>query len=113
MYSSDRIFFNSMYDFGRRALLIIVSALPATEPLDHGKHTLLINILTAVLGAMFFVAAIIVVMVFKKLKREKIKKQLAIETATAVIVTHWTKKVTVEKPQISGTPNETAEGLVS
>lgn len=61
---------------------------------------------------MFFVAAIIVVMIFKKLKREKIKKQLAIETARAVIVTHWTKKVTVEKPQMNGSPNNTGDGLV-
>lgn len=62
---------------------------------------------------MFFVAAIIVVMIFKRLKEEKIKKQLAIETARAVIVTHWTKKVTVEKPQMNGTMNTTEEGLVS
>lgn len=90
----------------------LISALPITEALDHGKHTLLINILTTVLGAMFFVAAIIVVMIFKKLKREKIKKQLAIDTARAVIVTHWTKKVTVEKPQMNGSPNTTGECLV-
>lgn len=83
------------------------------EAPDHGKHTLLINILTAVLGAMFFVAAIIVVMICKKLKREKEQKQLAIETARAVIVTHWTKKVTVEKPQMNGSPNTTGEALVS
>jgi archaellum biogenesis protein FlaJ (TadC family) len=73
----------------------------------------LINILTAVLGALFFVAAIIVIMVFKKLKREKIKKQLAIETARAVIVTHWTKKVTVEKPLLNGTATDHTDGLVS
>lgn len=91
------------------------AAYPVTKqaPLESGKHALLINILTAVLGAMFFVAAIIVVMIFKKLKREKIKKQLAIETARAVIVTHWTKKVTVEKPQINGTNVDASEGLVS
>lgn len=88
-------------------------AFPVTEALDHGNHTLLINILTAVLGAMFFVAAIIVVMIFKKLKREKIKKQLAIETARAVIVTHWTKKVVVEKPTSNGSPATTGDGLVS
>lgn len=52
-------------------------------------------------------------MIFKKLKREKIKKQLAIETARAVIVTHWTKKVTVEKPQMNGAVTNTADGLVS
>ncbi|XP_048478000.1 fibroblast growth factor receptor homolog 1 isoform X2 [Plutella xylostella] len=83
-------------------LTVLESLPPEKEIVDHGKHSLLINILTAVLGAMFFVAAIIVVMIFKKLKREKIKKQLAIETARAVIVTHWTKKVTVEKPPMNG-----------
>lgn len=87
-------------------------ARPDLEPVDHGKHTLLINILTAVLGAMFFVAAIIVVMIFKRLKREKLKKQLAIETVRAVIVTHWTKKVTVEKPQMNGSTDTTGEALV-
>ena len=81
--------------------------------LDHGKHTVVVNVVTAVLGAMFFVAAIIVVMIFKKLRQEKEKKQLAIETARAVIVTHWTKKVTVEKPQMNGTINAAGEGLVS
>lgn len=94
-------------------LVYFLPAFPVSLVPDHGKHTLLINILTAVLGAMFFVAAIIVVMIFKKLKREKIKKQLAIETARAVIVTHWTKKVVVEKQGLNGTPTTTGDGLVS
>ncbi|CAG9567879.1 unnamed protein product [Danaus chrysippus] len=102
---------NTLGNTTAKGYLTVLDSLPITEALDHGKHTLFINILTAVLGAMFFVAAIIVVMIFKKLKREKIKKQLAIETARAVIVTHWTKKVTVEKPQMNGTEN-TAEGLL-
>ncbi|KAJ8709066.1 hypothetical protein PYW07_008892 [Mythimna separata] len=93
-------------------LTVLESAPPIQEAQDHGKHTLLINILTVVLGAMFFVAAIIVVMICKKLKREKEQKQLAIETARAVIVTHWTKKVTVEKPQMNGSPAATGEGLL-
>ena len=93
--------------------VIFAAAPPIQEAQDHGKHTLLINILTVVLGAMFFVAAIIVVMICKKLKREKEQKQLAIETARAVIVTHWTKKVTVEKPQMNGSPTTTGEALVS
>ncbi|KAM3960814.1 LOW QUALITY PROTEIN: fibroblast growth factor receptor [Aphomia sociella] len=92
--------------------LTVLDSMPETEQLDTGKHTLLINILTVVLGAMFVVAAIIVLMIFKKLKREKIKKQLAIETARAVIVTHWTKKVTVEKPQMNGSPNASGEALL-
>ncbi|KAL4717263.1 hypothetical protein ACJJTC_017150 [Scirpophaga incertulas] len=103
---------NNLGNTTAKGYLTVLESLPDKEPLDHGKHTLLINILTAVLGAMFFVAAIIVVMIFKKLKREKLKKQLAIETARAVIVTHWTKKVTVEKPQINGTPTDHADGLL-
>lgn len=102
-----------LYQEHRFNVTILILAFPVTEALDHGKHTVFINVVTAVLGAMFFIAAIIVVMIFKKLKREKIKKQLAIETARAVIVTHWTKKVVVEKPQMNGTTNTTEEGLVS
>ncbi|CAH2235693.1 jg18062 [Pararge aegeria aegeria] len=103
---------NSLGNTTAKGYLTVLDSLPETKPLDHGKHSLLINVLTAVLGAMFFVAAIIVVMIFKRLKEEKIKKQLAIETARAVIVTHWTKKVTVEKPQMNGTQNTTEEGLI-
>ncbi|XP_047508210.1 fibroblast growth factor receptor homolog 1-like isoform X2 [Pieris napi] len=103
---------NSLGNTTAKGYLTVLDSFPVPEALDHGKHTLLINILTAVLGAMFFVAAIIVVMIFKKLKQEKLKKQLAIETARAVIVTHWTKKVTVEKPLLNGTQNVTEEGLL-
>ncbi|CAH2054795.1 unnamed protein product, partial [Iphiclides podalirius] len=103
---------NTLGNTTAKGYLSVVESFPAPEPINHGKHTLLINILTAVLGAMFLVAALIVVMIFKKLKREKIKKQLAIETARAVIVTHWTKKVTVEKPQMNGSPTTTGEVLL-
>ncbi|XP_028157928.1 fibroblast growth factor receptor homolog 1-like isoform X1 [Ostrinia furnacalis] len=103
---------NTLGNTTAKGYLTVLESIPEKEPVDHRKHALLINILTAVLGAAFFVAAIIVVMVFKKLKREKIKKQLAIETARAVIVTHWTKKVTVEKPAMNGTVNSTADGLL-
>ncbi|XP_013147633.1 PREDICTED: fibroblast growth factor receptor homolog 1-like isoform X2 [Papilio polytes] len=103
---------NTLGNTTAKGYLSVVDSFPAPEPINHGKHTLFINILTAVLGAMFLVAALVVVMIFKKLKREKIKKQLAIETARAVIVTHWTKKVTVEKPQMNGTPSTTGEGLL-
>ncbi|XP_045504360.1 fibroblast growth factor receptor homolog 1 isoform X2 [Colias croceus] len=103
---------NSLGNTTAKGYLTVLDSFPVPEALDHGKHTLLINILTAVLGAMFFVAAIIVVMIFKKLKQEKLKKQLAIETARAVIVTHWTKKVTVEKPQMNGEQVASGEGLL-
>ncbi|CAH2095154.1 unnamed protein product [Euphydryas editha] len=104
--------FNTLGNSRAKGYLTVIDSLPVTEAVDHGKHTVLINVLTAVLGAMFFVAAIIVVMIFKKLRKEKEKKQLAIATARAVIETHWTKKVTVEKPQMNGTPNADGEGLL-
>ncbi|XP_049693500.1 fibroblast growth factor receptor homolog 1 isoform X2 [Helicoverpa armigera] len=103
---------NSLGNTTAKGYLTVLESQPVQEAPDHGKHTLLINILTVVLGAMFFVAAIIVVMICKKLKREKEQKQLAIETARAVIVTHWTKKVTVEKPQMNGSPTATGEALL-
>ncbi|XP_026736083.1 fibroblast growth factor receptor homolog 1-like [Trichoplusia ni] len=103
---------NSLGNTTARGFLTVLESPPVQEAPDHGKHTLLINILTVVLGAMFFVAAIIVVMICKKLKREKEQKQLAIETARAVIVTHWTKKVTVEKPALNGSPTATGEALL-
>ncbi|KAF9813791.1 hypothetical protein SFRURICE_007946 [Spodoptera frugiperda] len=103
---------NSLGNTTAKGYLTVLESPPVQEAPDHGKHTLLINILTVVLGAMFFVAAIIVVMICKKLKREKEQKQLAIETARAVIVTHWTKKVTVEKPQMNGSPTATGEALL-
>ncbi|CAH0677611.1 unnamed protein product [Spodoptera exigua] len=103
---------NSLGNTTAKGYLTVLESPPVLEAPDHGKHTLLINILTVVLGAMFFVAAIIVVMICKKLKREKEQKQLAIETARAVIVTHWTKKVTVEKPQMNGSPTATGEALL-
>ncbi|XP_063535886.1 fibroblast growth factor receptor homolog 1-like isoform X1 [Cydia strobilella] len=104
---------NTLGQATAKGYLTVLESMPVPVVPEHaGKHTLLVNILTAVLGAMFFVAAIIVVMIFKKLKQEKIKKQLAMETARAVIVTHWTKKVTVEKPQIDGSPSSAEEALL-
>ncbi|XP_059046894.1 fibroblast growth factor receptor 1-like [Achroia grisella] len=103
---------NSLGNSTAIGYLTVMDSLPEPEQLDTGKQTLFINIMTAVLGALFVVAAIIVLTVFKMFKREKIKKQLAIETARAVIVTHWTKKVTVEKPQMNGSPNVSGEALL-
>lgn len=76
---------------------------------------MLVNILAGVLCTMFLIAMIIVICIFKKLKREKMKKHLAIETARAVVVTHWTKKVTVEKQNLENgqTTGAVTEPLVS
>lgn len=56
---------------------------------------------------MFFaVGVVVVIYIFHRLKREKMKKLLAIETARAAVVTQWTKKVIVEKQKLVNAQNE-------
>lgn len=66
------------------------------------------NILVVALCCMFLIAVAVVVSVFHRLKREKIKKLKALETAAAV--THWTKKVIVEP---ANRPNSGTASTVS
>uniref|UniRef100_A0A8D8VDX5 receptor protein-tyrosine kinase n=1 Tax=Cacopsylla melanoneura TaxID=428564 RepID=A0A8D8VDX5_9HEMI len=61
-----------------------------------------ITILVGVLCATFFLGVCIVLNVFRRLKREKLKKMLAIETAKAAIGAQWTKKIIIEKQMSSG-----------
>jgi len=56
-----------------------------------------VNVLAAILCVFFAVGVVVVIYIFHRLKREKMKKLLAIETARAAVVTQWTKKVIVEK----------------
>jgi len=69
-----------------------------------------INAMIWVLGGLSIAITIFGMCSYKKFKREKIKKHLAMETARAVVITHWTKKVTVEKPNIE---NGSVAGSVS
>lgn len=65
----------------------------------------LVNILAGVLCTFCLLGIIMVVTIFRRLKREKMKKLLAIETARAAVVTQWTKKVIVEKQQLANGQN--------
>lgn len=53
-----------------------------------------------------------VIYIFHRLKREKMKKLLAIETARAAVVTQWTKKVIVEKQKLVNAQNAIEEELL-
>ncbi|CAK9808362.1 Fibroblast growth factor receptor homolog 1 [Anthophora quadrimaculata] len=77
---------------------------------DHGipltaKPQILVNVLAAVLFIFFAVGVVVVIYIFHRLKREKMKKLLAIETARAAVVTQWTKKVIVEKQNLVNAQN--------
>ena len=56
----------------------------------------MVNLLAGCLCTFFLLAMVVMVAIFRRLKREKLKKLKAIETARAAVVTHWTKKVIVE-----------------
>ncbi|XP_039283347.1 fibroblast growth factor receptor homolog 1 isoform X3 [Nilaparvata lugens] len=86
------------------AYLQVVEELPTTQVV-LAPHSKLVNILAVVLCVMFLVCVCIVMNIFRRLKREKLKKLLAIETARAVIGTQWTKKVIVEKQTLSNEEN--------
>lgn len=53
----------------------------------------------------FFLGVFVVIYILHRLKREKMKKLLAIETARAAVVTQWTKKVIVEKQSLVNAQN--------
>ena len=69
------------------------------------KPQILVNVLAAVLFIFFAVGVVVVIYIFHRLKREKMKKLLAIETARAAVVTQWTKKVIVEKQNLVNSQN--------
>ncbi|XP_032663228.1 fibroblast growth factor receptor homolog 1-like isoform X2 [Odontomachus brunneus] len=85
--------------------------LRVVETLDEQKIPLtarpqvLVNVLAAVLCVFFALGVIVVIYIFHRLKREKMKKLLAIETARAAVVTQWTKKVIVEKQNLVNAQN--------
>lgn len=82
-------------------IIVIQSALDEPRiPLAARPQYLLVNILAAVLFVSFAVGIVVVIYIFHRLKREKMKKLLAIETARAAVVTQWTKKVIVEKQNL-------------
>ncbi|XP_051176629.1 fibroblast growth factor receptor homolog 1-like isoform X2 [Leptopilina boulardi] len=74
-------------------------------PLTARSQSLLVNVLAAVLIVFFAFGGIVVGYIYHRLKREKMKKLLAIETARAAVVTQWTKKVIVEKQNLVNAQN--------
>ena len=74
-------------------------------PLTARPHPVLVNVLASVLFVFFAVGVVVVIYIFHRLKREKMKKLLAIETARAAVVTQWTKKVIVEKQNLVNSQN--------
>ncbi|XP_046749784.1 fibroblast growth factor receptor homolog 1-like isoform X2 [Diprion similis] len=74
-------------------------------PLTARPQSVLVNALAGILCTSFLFGIIIVVSIFRRLKREKMKKILAIETARAAVVTQWTKKVIVEKQHLANAQN--------
>lgn len=78
------------------------------EPQQMAKFQLtLVNVMAILLFILFVVGVVIMLFVFHrlKIKRKKMKKLLAIETARAAVVTQWTKKVIVEKQNLANAQN--------
>ncbi|XP_012526054.2 fibroblast growth factor receptor homolog 1 [Monomorium pharaonis] len=94
---------NTLGETFSSAYLRVVETLDEQKVLLTAKPHILVNVLAAILCLFFAVGVVVVIYIFHRLKREKMKKLLAIETARAAFVTQWTKKVIVEKPN---SPNE-------
>ncbi|XP_008545784.1 fibroblast growth factor receptor homolog 1 isoform X2 [Microplitis demolitor] len=91
--------------FSSAYLSVVESIEPPRVPITARPQLLLLNILAAVLFVFFAVGVVVVIYIFQRLKREKMKKLLAIETARAAVVTQWTKKVIVEKQNLVNDQN--------
>ncbi|XP_044003439.1 fibroblast growth factor receptor homolog 1-like isoform X1 [Aphidius gifuensis] len=97
---------NSLGETFSSAYLSVVETLePPRVPVKARPQILILNILAAVLFVFFAVGVVVVIYIFHRLKREKMKKLLAIETARAAVVTQWTKKVIVEKQNLINAQN--------
>ncbi|XP_057340805.1 fibroblast growth factor receptor homolog 1-like isoform X1 [Microplitis mediator] len=91
--------------FSSAYLSVVESIEPPRVPITARPQLLLLNILAAVLFVFFAVGVVVVIYIFQRLKREKMKKLLAIETARAAVVHQWTKKVIVEKQNLGNDQN--------
>ncbi|XP_043248037.1 fibroblast growth factor receptor homolog 1-like isoform X2 [Colletes gigas] len=95
---------NTLGETFSSAYLRVVESLDDRVPIP-AKPQILVNVLAAVLFIFFAVGVVVVIYIFHRLKREKMKKLLAIETARAAVVTQWTKKVIVEKQNLVNAQN--------
>nr|XP_031843200.1 fibroblast growth factor receptor homolog 1-like isoform X1 [Nomia melanderi]XP_031843201.1 fibroblast growth factor receptor homolog 1-like isoform X1 [Nomia melanderi] len=96
---------NTLGETFSSAYLRVVESLEDHRVPIPPKPQILVNILAAVLFIFFAVGVVVVIYIFHRLKREKMKKLLAIETARAAVVTQWTKKVIVEKQNLVNAQN--------
>lgn len=96
---------NALGETFSSAYLRIVESLEDPGIPITAKPQILVNVLAAVLFIFFAVGVVVVIYIFHRLKREKMKKLLAIETARAAVVTQWTKKVIVEKQNLVNAQN--------
>ncbi|XP_071442335.1 fibroblast growth factor receptor 4-like, partial [Hetaerina americana] len=87
------------------AYLDVVDSMMDPEPKPIRPQPILVHILAGALCVMLVIGSLIVFTIVRRLKREKKKKIMAIETARAAVVTQWTKKVIVEKQSLSNNPN--------
>ncbi|XP_046386812.1 fibroblast growth factor receptor homolog 1-like isoform X2 [Ischnura elegans] len=87
------------------AYLDVVDSMMDPEPKPIRPQPILVHILAGALCVMLIIGSLIVFIIVKRLKREKKKKNMAIETARAAVVTQWTKKVIVEKQNLANNPN--------
>ncbi|XP_054004822.1 fibroblast growth factor receptor homolog 1-like isoform X2 [Hylaeus anthracinus] len=96
---------NTLGETFSSAYLRVVESLEDPRVPIPAKPQILVNVLAAVLFIFFAVGVVVVIYIFHRLKREKMKKLLAIETARAAVVTQWTKKVIVEKQNLVNAQN--------
>ncbi|KDR22672.1 Basic fibroblast growth factor receptor 1, partial [Zootermopsis nevadensis] len=89
------------------AYLHVVDSLEVELTQTPKLQPTLVNIVAVVLCTLFLAGVVIMIAIFHrlKIKREKMKKLLAIETARAAVVTQWTKKVIVEKQNLASAQN--------
>ncbi|KAL1492397.1 hypothetical protein ABEB36_010649 [Hypothenemus hampei] len=100
---------NSLGQTSAQAYLKVVDVLP--DPKEPKPITLKVGlIIAAVSGCVLLLLIYICLYYRQKIKREKREKMIAVETARAVIITQWTKKVIIEK--INNTSEDVSQPLL-
>ncbi|XP_071565414.1 fibroblast growth factor receptor homolog 1 isoform X3 [Temnothorax nylanderi] len=103
---------NTLGETFSNAYLRVVETLDEQRVPLAARPQILVNVLAGILCIFFAVGVVVVIYIFHRLKREKMKKLLAIETARAAVVTQWTKKVIVEKQKLVNAQNAEGELLM-
>uniref|UniRef100_A0A224XJ43 receptor protein-tyrosine kinase n=1 Tax=Panstrongylus lignarius TaxID=156445 RepID=A0A224XJ43_9HEMI len=76
------------------AYLSVVDELEESEPINMNYFHMIV---AGVFIVIILLVGLFMMSIFRKLKREKLKKLLAIEAERAAALTQWTKKVIIEK----------------